>query len=487
MSTAETDILIGAADDGASARLLLGKANRHGLVTGATGTGKTVTLQVLTETFARHGVPVFCADVKGDLSGVAARGEECGKLAERAAKLGVPDYAPEACPAVFWDLFGELGHPVRTTVADIGPLLLARILDLNEAQEGVLNVAFRVAEDDGLLLDDLADVRAILAYISQRADGLRVKYGNVAASSVGAIQRRLLVLEDQGGNDFLGLPALDVRELLNVGDDGRGVVNILAAEKLMREAPRLYATFLLWLLTKLFAALPEVGDLDRPKLVFFFDEAHLLFEGAPKALVTKVEQVVRLIRSKGVGVYFVTQNPVDVPDSVASQLGNRVQHALRAYSPKEQKAVRTAAETFRPNPDFDTGEAITAMGVGEALASTLDANGQPAMVQRIKVCPPRSRMGPLDGEERRALIEASPFAGVYEEPEQRESAAEQLAGRLASGEAADGGGPAAAAEALPAAAAGDSRRAPARSARVEAARDVKGTVGRAIGRALTAR
>jgi hypothetical protein len=403
-------------------------ANRHGLVAGATGTGKTVTLQVLAEGFSRHGVPVFVADVKGDLAGISQPGADTPRLVERARALGLEDYGPEAAPAVFWDLFGEQGHPVRTTVSEMGPLLLGRLLELNDTQEGVLNVAFRVADDQGLLLLDLKDLRAMLGFLAENAAALRATYGNVSSATVGAIQRQLLVLEQQGGERFFGEPALELADLMRADHRGRGYVSVLAADRLM-QSPRLYSTFLLWLLAELFEELPEVGDLDRPKLVFFFDEAHLLFDGAPRALVEKVEQVVRLIRSKGVGVYFISQSPLDIPDDVLGQLGNRVQHALRAFTPRDQKAVRAAAETFRANPAFDTAAAITELAVGEALVSTLDARGTPGVVERALVAPPGARLGPVTPDERQAVLEASPVRGLYDRPVDRESAYEQLAAR----------------------------------------------------------
>ncbi|MGX1096865.1 helicase HerA-like domain-containing protein [Amorphus sp. MBR-141] len=410
--------------------LLLKRANRHGLVTGATGTGKTVTLQILAEGFSHAGVPVFCADVKGDLSGIAETGAPKDFLEKRAGKIGFADeYAFSCAPTAFWDLFGEQGHPIRTTVSEMGPLLLSRLMDLSDAQEGVLNIVFRLADDQGLLLLDLRDLRALIAHVSEKADELSRLYGNVSKASVGAIQRQLLVLEEQGGDSFFGEPALAIADLMKTDPaSGRGVVNVLAADKLM-SSPRLYATFLLWLLSELFEELPEVGDPDRPKLVFFFDEAHLLFDEAPKALVNKVEQVVRLIRSKGVGVYFVTQNPLDVPEAVLGQLGNRVQHALRAFTPKDQKAVKAAADTFRPNPDLDTAQAITELGVGEALVSTLDLEGVPSMVQRTLIRPPEGRLGPITPEERQAMLAASPLAAAYDTPVDRESAYEMLTGK----------------------------------------------------------
>ncbi|MBA5779080.1 DUF853 domain-containing protein [Stappia sp. F7233] len=406
--------------------LTLKLANRHGLITGATGTGKTVSLQILAEGFSRAGVPVFAADVKGDLSGVAASGEPKDFLARRAADIGLADeYRFSAFPTAFWDLFGEQGHPIRATVSEMGPLLLSRLMELNDTQEGVLNVAFELADDEGLLLLDLKDLQSLLVHVADRASELSKTYGNVSKASVGAIQRQLLVLQRQGGEAFFGEPALDIRHLMRTAPDGRGVVNILAADKLMG-APRLYATFLLWLLSELFEELPEVGDPEKPKLVFFFDEAHLLFDEAPKALLEKVEQVVRLIRSKGVGVYFVTQNPLDVPETVLSQLGNRVQHALRAYTPREQKAVRTAAETFRPNPELDTERVITELGVGEALVSLLEGKGVPSIVERTLIRPPSSRLGPISPDERRAVMAESGLSALYDQVRDRDSAFEVL-------------------------------------------------------------
>jgi DNA helicase HerA-like ATPase len=405
--------------------VLLKLANRHGLITGATGTGKTVTLQGLAESFSDAGVPVFCADVKGDLSGVAAMGKEKGWIRERAAMIGY-DVTFSAHPVIFWDLFGEQGHPVRTTVTELGPLMLSRLMNLSDAQEGVLNIAFRIADDEKLPLLDLKDLQSLLEDLAARSNELTTRYGNVGKRSIGAIQRQLLVLEQQGGDHFFGEPALNVgKDLMRTDDQGRGYIGVLAADKLM-QSPRLYATFLLFLLSELFEELPEIGDPEKPKLVFFFDEAHLLFRDAPKALLEKVEQVVRLIRSKGVGVYFVTQNPRDVPDTVSRQLGNRVQHALRAFTPAEQKAVKSAAETFRPNPDLDTEQMIMSMGIGEALVSTLDEKGQPSMVQHTFVKPPSSQVGPITPEERKALMEKDPVAGKYEEPVDRESAHEIL-------------------------------------------------------------
>lgn len=410
--------------------LLPALANRHGLVTGATGTGKTVTLQVLAERFSSIGVPVFLADVKGDLAGLGAAGSLTPKLKARLDSLGLAAPEPAAFPAVFWDVFGEAGHPVRATVSDMGPLLLGRLLNLNETQAGVLQLVFRIADDNGLLLLDLKDLRAMVQHVGDNARQFTTEYGNVSAASVGAIQRSLLVLEAQGGEKFFGEPMLDIADLMQTDERGRGVVNILAAEKLLN-APRLYATFLLWLLAELFEKLPEAGDLDKPKLVFFFDEAHLLFNEAPPALLEKIEQVVRLIRSKGVGVYFITQNPLDVPETVLGQLGNRVQHALRAFTPRDQKAVKTAAQTLRQNPKIDTEAAITEMGVGEALVSFLDEKGRPNVVERAFVLPPASRIGPLTAEERNAMIRRSLLFGHYEQAVDRESAYEKLKARAA--------------------------------------------------------
>ena len=412
--------------------LLPALANRHGLITGATGTGKTVTLQRLAEQFSANGVPVFLADVKGDLSGLGAAGVKSEKLAARLEKLGVRDWAPAASPVVFWDVFGESGHPVRATVSDMGPLLLSRLLGLNDTQEGVLQLVFKIADDQGLLLLDLKDLRAMVQHVGENAKTYTTEYGNVSAASIGAIQRSLLALEAQGAEKFFGEPMLDIADLMQA-DQGRGVINILAADKLMT-SPKLYSTFLLWLLAELFEQLPEAGDLDKPKLVFFFDEAHLLFDEAPAALLEKVEQVVRLIRSKGVGVYFVTQNPLDVPDKVLGQLGNRVQHALRAFTPRDQKAVKTAAETLRANPKFDAEAAITELGVGEALVSFLDEKGSPTVVERGFVLAPFSRIGPLTAAERKAAIEGAVIYGHYEAVVDRESAYEKLKGQAANGQ-----------------------------------------------------
>jgi DNA helicase HerA-like ATPase len=431
---------------GAAARevcLLPALANRHGLIAGATGTGKTITLQVMAEAFSAIGVPVFMADVKGDLTGIARPGKPGPKLTERLARLGLPEPPFAGAPVTLWDVFGERGHPLRATVSDMGPVLLARMLGLNDTQEGVLNLVFRIADERGLLLLDAKDLRAMLQHVGENAREFTTSYGNVSAASIGAIQRSLLALDAQGADRFFGEPMLNFDDMMQTDAAGRGVVNILAADRLLN-APRLYAAFLLWLLSDLFERLPEVGDRDKPRLVFFFDEAHLLFNEAPRALVEKVEQVVRLIRSKGVGVYFVTQNPLDVPETVLGQLGNRVQHALRAFTPRDQKAVRTAAETLRPNPAFDAATAITELGVGEALVSFLDEKGRPSVVERALVVPPRSRIGPVDDAERAALIAGSVVAGVYEQAIDRESAFERLQGRAAGarGAAAPGARPA---------------------------------------------
>src|SRR6201990_1758756 len=433
-------IFVGKGEQPAFLTLALG--NRHGLVTGATGTGKTVSLQVMAEGFARAGVPVFAADIKGDLSGISEPGEAKDFLLKRAADMGLI-FQPDQFSTVFWDVFGEQGHPVRATVTEMGPLLLSRMLDLNDVQEGVLNVAFRVADDNGLALLDMKDLRALLDALvpdaSKRADEddplapLRKAaqgFGNVTRATVGTIQRQLLVLENQGGTKFFGEPALSLQDFMRTDRDGRGVINILAADRLLQD-PRLYATFLLWMLSELFEELPEVGDLPKPKLVFFFDEAHLLFDDAPKVLMDKIEQVVRLIRSKGVGVYFVTQNPLDVPDKVLGQLGNRVQHALRAFTPRDQKAVAAAAQTFRPNPKLDTAKVIMELGKGEALASFLEGNGIPSMVERVLIRPPTARIGPITPEERKAIMDNSPVKGKYDTAIDAESAYEILQKRVA--------------------------------------------------------
>jgi DNA helicase HerA-like ATPase len=406
-----------------SIELLPALANRHGLIAGATGTGKTVSLQALAQGFSSIGVPVFMADVKGDLSGIARPGGGNARVEERARQLGI-ELKPEACPVVLWDVFGEKGHPVRATVSDMGPLLLSRLLALNDTQEGVLNLVFRIADDAQLLLLDAKDLRATLQFVGENAARFTTEYGNVSAASIGAIQRGLLALESQGADRFFGEPMLNIADLMQT-DAGRGVVNVLAADRLMN-SPKLYATFLLWMLAELFEQLPEVGDPEKPKLVFFFDEAHLLFDDAPKALLEKIEQVVRLIRSKGVGVYFVTQNPLDIPESVLGQLGNRVQHALRAFTPKDQKAVKSAAETMRPNPKLRLAHAITELGVGEALVSLLDEKGRPSVTERAFIVPPASQLGPITPEQRRQIIAGSPIAGHYEKAIDRESAYEKL-------------------------------------------------------------
>ncbi|TMM48376.1 helicase HerA-like domain-containing protein [Qipengyuania marisflavi] len=424
-----SEIFLGLGEDGQRQVLRLAQANRHGLIAGATGTGKTVTLQGLAESFSANGVPVFLADVKGDLSGIAMAGsaqfKHADKLEARAQELGMADYAYADNAAVFWDLFGKKGFPIRTTVSEMGPLLLARLLDLNDTQEGVLNIVFKFADEEGLLLLDLGDLQSMLAYTVENAKDLSARYGNVTRASVGAIQRQLLSFESQGADMFFGEPALEIDDFLKLDDQGRGIINILSADQLMR-SPKLYATFLLWLLAELFETLPEVGDSDKPKLVFFFDEAHLLFDDAPKALTDKVEQVVRLIRSKGVGVYFVTQNPIDIPEEIAGQLGNRVQHALRAFTPRDKRAIKAAAETFRINPDLDVEQAITELRVGEALVSTLQEDGAPGVVQRTLIKPPHSRLGTVTAKERAIINSLSPLDGKYDEAVDRESAEEVL-------------------------------------------------------------
>ena len=419
--------------------LLPRMANRHGLVAGATGTGKTVTLRVIAEQLSRIGVPVLLADVKGDLSGLARPGGANPKVDERVKKLGLAGFAFSAAPVVFWDVFGEQGHPSRATISEMGPLLLGRMLDLNDVQGGVLSLAFKIADDQGLLLLDLKDLRALLQHVGDGAEQYRTAYGNVSAASVGAIQRGLLALEQQGGARLFGEPALDLDDLLQTDGKGQGVVNVLAADKLLA-SPRLYATFLLWLLSELFEKLPEVGDPEKPRLVFFFDEAHLLFREAPKPLLEKIEQVIRLIRSKGVGVFFVTQNPLDIPQAVLGQLGNRVQHALRVFTPQDQKVVRAAAETFRANPKLDVARVITELGVGEALVSFLDEKGTPGMVERALIHPPRTRLEPLTAEERAEVIRASTVYGHYEKEVDRESAYEKLRARAEQAPAAVGAG-----------------------------------------------
>ncbi|WP_194954478.1 helicase HerA-like domain-containing protein [Sphingopyxis solisilvae] len=429
----------GGAPDGPRQSLVLKRANRHGLIAGATGTGKTVTLQGLAEGFSAVGVPVFVADVKGDLAGMAMAGSPTSKLHEifgaRAAEIGDTEWAYRDNPVMFWDLFGEQGHPVRTTISEMGPLLLARLMGLNEVQEGVLAIAFRVADEQNLLLLDMGDLQAMLTWCAENAAELTTKYGNVTKATVGTIQRQLLTLESQGGRNFFGEPALDIMDMIRCDDQGRGYINILAADKLMA-SPKLYATFLLWLLSEMFETLPEIGDPDKPKLVFFFDEAHLLFDDAPPALTDKIEQVVRLIRSKGIGVYFVTQNPIDVPDKVAGQLGNRVQHALRAFTPRDQRAVKAAAETFRPNPKVDVAREITELKVGEALVSLLMPDGAPSPVERTLIKPPYSRAGPLDAKERAIIRSISPVDDKYDTPVNRESAEELLAAKAEQAQAA---------------------------------------------------
>ena len=439
-----TSIFVGTDSDGKRQELLFKLANRHGLIAGATGTGKTVTLQILTEGFSKAGIPVFAADVKGDLSGLSQAGSETHKLHDkliaRAEKIGLigNDYAGmlgsgyeyEAMPTIFWDLYGEQGHPIRTTIAEMGPTLLSRLMGLNETQEGILTIAFELADDEDMLLLDMKDLSAILNFMAENKEDVSREYGNVTSQSVAAIRRNLLKLERAGAEEFFGEPALKLTDLMRTDTDGRGMVSVLAADKLIN-SPDLYSTFLLWLLSELFEELPEVGNPDKPKMVFFFDEAHLLFEDAPKALIKKIEQVARLIRSKGVGIYFVTQNPMDIPDSVLGQLGNRIQHALRAYTPKEQKAIRAAASSFRENPALDTEEVITDLGVGEALVSLLDAKGVPGIVGRTLIRPPASRLGPATKAERKAVIAESPVGGVYDDMVDRESAYEELEAKTA--------------------------------------------------------
>ncbi len=465
------------------AYLLPAMANRHGLVAGATGTGKTVTLQRLAESFSRIGVPVFMADVKGDLAGIGQPGGGNAKVEARVAELGLgaEDFSTQACPVTLWDILGDQGHPVRTTLSEMGPLLLARLLGLNETQEGVLNIVFRLADDNGWLLLDVKDLRALLAYLADDPSAVGGDYGHVSKASVGAIQRKLLTLEEQGAGKLFGEPALNIADLMQTDERGWGYINLLAADKLIH-TPALYSTFLLWLLSELFEQLPEVGDVPKPRLVFFFDEAHLLFDSAPKVLLDKIEQVVRLIRSKGVGVYFVTQSPADVPDDVLGQLGNRVQHALRAFTPRDQKAVRVAAQTFRPNPAFDTEALITNLGVGEALVSTLDETGTPTIVERVKVAPPGSRIGPITPAERRALLADSLVKGIYDQALDRESAYEILQGRAADAsreeEATRESTPA------PAARRGSSRQGPLEAFATSALRSVGSQLGRTLVRGL---
>jgi DNA helicase HerA-like ATPase len=425
LSIGEGELLIGLGEGPVTQRL--DRSNRHGVVAGATGTGKTVTLQIMAQAFSDAGVPVFAADVKGDLSGIAMPGSPNEKMQARAASMDIT-LTPAAPPTIFWDLFGQKGHPIRTTISEMGPLLLSRLLELNDVQEGVLTIVFHVADKDGLLLLDLKDLQAALKYVADNAGEIGTLYGNVSAATVGAIQRKLLTLQTQGAENFFGEPALSLADIMRTDVAGRGYVNLLAADRLI-QSPKLYSTFLLWLLSELFEELPEIGDPEKPRLVFFFDEAHLLFNDAPKPLVEKVEQVVRLIRSKGVGIYFVTQNPADIPDAVLGQLGARVQHALRAYTPADQKGLKAAAQSFRVNPGFDTAETIQALGVGEALVSTLDAKGAPCVVQKTLIRPPVSRLGPVTPEERTALIAKSPVAGLYDTAQDRDSAYEVLQGR----------------------------------------------------------
>ena len=419
-------IFVGASD--ADQYLLLKYGNRHGLIAGATGTGKTVTLQTIAEGFSAYGVPVFVADVKGDLSGLSQAGGDNPRALERAKQLGIDKYKGRAFPALYWDLFGEKGHPIRTTVTEIGPVLMARLLQLNDTQEGVLNIVFKVADEQGLLLLDFKDLQSMLQWTAENASTLTTKYGNVGKQTIGTIQRTLLTLEQQGGERFFGEPALDLKDMIGRDPSGAGYVNVLAADKLM-QSPRLYGTFLLWLLSELYQVMPEVGDVDKPKFVFFFDEAHLLFDDAPKSLLDKIEQVVRLIRSKGVGVYFITQNPLDIPESVLGQLSNRVQHALRAFTARDQKALRLAAQTYRDNPRFSTEEAIRDVGTGEAVTSFLEAKGAPGIVERTLVRPPSSQAGPIDPAERAAVIASSPFKGKYDVAVDRDSAFEMLRAR----------------------------------------------------------
>jgi uncharacterized protein len=471
---ADNSIFLGKSDK--KEELFLALANRHGLVTGATGTGKTVTLQIMAEGFCAAGVPVFAADVKGDLSGISMKGEPKDFLVERAKKVGLEDYGFEEVPTVFWDLFGEQGHPIRTTISDMGPLMLSRLMGLTEAQEGALNIAFKLADEEGLGILDMKDLRALLKDLADRGKEITTDYGNINDQTIGAIQRRLVVIDEQGGDKFFGEPALDIKDLMRTTRDGRGYMNVLAADKLIN-SPQLYATFLLWLMSELFEQLPEVGDPEKPKMVFFFDEAHLLFADAPAGLLQKIEQTVKLIRSKGVGIYFVTQNPLDVPEAVLAQMGNRVQHALRAYTPREQKAVQVAASTFRANPKFKTETAITELGKGEALVSVLDLKGVPTMVERTFIRPPSSRLGPITPEERTKVMKASPVYGLYDEMVDRESAYEKLKGRAAERQSADVQSKAEKAAARPA-------RAPPRERETATDRFVKNvasSVGRQVG------
>ena len=488
MTCLQTDgIFIGKTDDGTGENeyLPLKWGNRHGLIAGATGTGKTVTLQVLAEGFSAAGVPVFLADIKGDLSGICRPSAMEDFLAKRATKIGFADeYAATSFPTVFWDMFGEQGHPVRTTISEIGPLLLSRMLELNDTQEGVMNIVFRVADDQGLLLLDLKDLRALLGVVNEQRAEISVTYGNVSPQSIGAIQRALLRLEDQGADKFFGEPALDLNDFMRTDREGRGMINILAADRLMT-SPRLYGTFLLWMLSELFEELPEAGDADRPKLVFFFDEAHLLFDDAPKALLDKVEQVVRLIRSKGVGIFFVTQSPDDIPDSVLGQLGNRVQHALRAFTPKQQKAIRLASQTYRPNPAFEVEDVITALGVGEALVSTLENKGEPSIVQRTLIRPPSSKLGPVSDTIRSAVLKESRLGNKYDETIDNESAYEILQTRAEkAAKAAAESEAAAEAEKPKPAARSSNRQSVGEAAMKSIARAVSSSLGRSIANAL---
>ena len=423
---ADAGIYLGKGDN--AEYLFLSMANRHGLVTGATGTGKTVTLQIMAEAFSKLGVPVFAADIKGDLSGISQQGRADVNLAARATQIGMKPYTLEATPTMFWDVFGEQGHPIRTTIIEMGPLMISRLLGLSGAQEGALNIAFKIADKEGLALLDLKDLRALLQNLGTRGPSITTEYGNVTAATIGAIQRQLMVIEQQGGDKFFGEPALDIKDFIRTTSDGRGYVNIIAADRLVT-SPLLYATFLLWLLSDLFQSLPEVVDIAVPKLVFFFDEAHLLFADAPSGLLQQISQTVKLVRSKGVGIYFVTQNPLDIPDAVLAQLGNRVQHALRAYTPRDLKAVQVAASTFRPNPKFDTAKVISELAKGEALVSVLDPKGVPTIVDRTLIRPPSGQLGPVTPEQRKATIAASPVAGKYEGMIDRESAYEKLASR----------------------------------------------------------
>lgn len=475
---ADNSIFLGKSDK--REELFLSLANRHGLVTGATGTGKTVTLQIMAEGFCAAGVPVFAADVKGDLSGISMKGEAKDFLLERAKKVGLDDYGFEETPTIFWDLFGQQGHPIRTTVTDMGPLMLSRLMGLTEAQEGALNIAFKIADEEGLAILDLKDLRALLKDLADRGKEITTDYGNINDTTIGAIQRRLVVLDEQGGDQFFGEPALDIKDLMRTTRDGRGYMNVLAADKLIN-SPMLYATFLLWLLSELFEELPEVGDPDKPKLVFFFDEAHLLFSDAPDGLLQKIEQTVKLIRSKGVGVYFVTQNPLDVPEGVLAQMGNRVQHALRAYTPREQKAVQVAASTFRPNPKFKTESAITELGKGEALVSVLDLKGVPTMVERTFIRPPSSRLGPITPAEREKICKNSPVYGQYEETVDRESAYEKLSVKAKQRASAQDAEAQAKADVKAARTAATAQRREPQSATDRFVKGVAGSVGRQLG------